>query len=238
MANPLPITLLPSEARSGTGSGSPVDIGEIRSAARLVAMVSTLEDEGTVALSVQTSPDGTTWSSAGDFEFFQATGHTIEFFGPLKRFVRVRWEIAGDDPATFEVSGNAHVVYCDPADISRFSLPERALDGITNSERVGACIAATDISDGYVGGAYKLPLVAWGDDLRAQTAKLAGAQLLRFRGVDPEGPDAVVFQGEEKATEWLNRLANGRLSPPGIIDQTPAVFEGGSVVVSRPRRGW
>src|SRR5690606_14545436 len=150
--------------------------------------------------------------------------------GPLQRYVRARWALTGGT-ATFSVTGEAHVVYCLPRDIHRFSVPAGALEPVPDHEQLDACIAATDEVDGYVGGAYTLPLKAWGEDVGKAAARIAGADLLSNRGVDPESQDAVVFQREEKAHEWLNRLANGRLAPPGIVDQTPETFEGGSVVV-------
>lgn len=237
MADPLAFSLLEHQQLVADGEGAAVDIGALRQVARLHVDVVDLSDGAELTLFVETRPtESSAWSTAGSLELDALGTHGLTV-GPLSRHVRVRWELSGE--ATVGASGEAHVVYCLPADVTRFSMPARALDSLSLSEQLDACIAATDKAAGYVGNAYRLPLKAWGDDLRSATACLAGAQLLSFRGVDPEGPDAVVFQREEGAVEWLNRLANGRLSPPGIVDQTPETFEGGSVVMSRrPPRGW
>lgn len=237
MANPLPITLLEDTVLSAPGGGSAVDVGALRQIARLHIDLVALTAGEELTLVVETSPTGTAhWAPVAQV-FLDSPGVRETSVGPLQRFVRVRWDISGG-LATLEVTGVAHVTYCLPRDIHRFSVPADALEPIPHEDRLDACVAATDEADGYVGGAYKLPLRAWGEDLRKAVARIAGADLLSNRGVDPESQDAVVFQREEKAHEWLNRLANGRLAPPGMVDQTPETFEGGSVVVSRPKRGW
>lgn len=237
MANPLPITLLEATALSAPGSGSAVDVGPLRQIAKLRLDLVALTAGEELDIFVETSPTGAAhWSQVARHSLV-APGVQEVTVGPLQRFVRVRWALSGG-AATLEVTGEAHVTYCVPRDIHRFSVPADALEPIPHEDRLDACLAATDEADGYVGGAYKLPLKAWGEDLRKATARIAGADLLSARGIDPESQDAVVFQREESAKEWLNRLANGRLAPPGMVDQTPETFEGGSVVVSRPKRGW
>lgn len=236
MANPLPIVLFERAAINAPGSGPAVDIGALRQVAALQVDVA-IGQGGGLTIHVETSPTGTgQWAQVSQV-FVDVPGPRSVTVGPLERHVRVRWELSGG-PVTLGVTGDAHVTYCLPRDIYRFSVPSDALDGVSHEDQIDACIAATDEADGYVGGAYTLPLRAWGEDLRKATARIAGADLLSARGVDPESQDAVVFQREEAAKEWLNRLANGRLAPPGMIDQTPETFDGGSVVVSRPKRGW
>jgi hypothetical protein len=94
------------------------------------------------------------------------------------------------------------------------------------------------MAEGYVSSAYEMPITAWGEDLRSATARIAGATLFRVRGADPQGPDAIVFDGESKAIKWLDRIANGRLKPPAIVDSTPDDTEGGSYLYSNTTRGW
>ncbi len=238
MDNPLPITLLEDTVLSAPGSGAAVDVGMLRQVAKLRLDLVALTSGEELDVFVETSPAGVAhWSQVARRSLDWPGVHEVTV-GPLQRFVRVRWSFSGGGAATLGVTAKAHVTYCTPRDIHRFSVPAGALDCIPLDEQLDACIAATDEADGYVGGAYKLPLKAWGDDLRKATARIAGADLLSARGIDPESQDAVVFQREEAAKEWLNRLANGRLAPPGMVDQTPETFEGGSVVVSRPKRGW
>lgn len=167
-----------------------------------------------------------------------ATGTYALNVGGADQYVRITWGLVNLTSITFSASAVAQVTYCDPADITKFAVPEASIEEIGASDRVAACLAVTDVADGYVGGAYTLPLTAWGTDLRLYCAQMAAAHIFRVRGMDPEGPDKVVFDAEANAIKWLDRLANGRLSPPGMVDSTPEVSEGGSVVVSRPMRGW
>lgn len=236
MANPLPITLLEDTVLPASGDGAAVDVGALRQVANVRLDVVALSGSLTVHIETSARSDGP-WSHVTQRAMTTPGVYDITA-GPLQRYVRARWALGSGSTATLGVTGTAHVIYCVPEDIYRFSIRRPALEDIDQEEQLIACIAATDRAAGYVNNAYRLPLKAWGDDLRSAAACLAGAQLLAARGVDPEGPDALVFDREAKALDWLSRLANGRLSPPGMIDQTPETFEGGSVVVSRPKRGW
>ena len=138
----------------------------------------------------------------------------------------------------FAVSGTAYVTYCDPIDISVYSIRSEGIADISATDLANACVSASDGADGYLNSSFALPLTAWGDDLRQHTAEMAGAIVLRSRGADPSGPDALVFDAESKATKWFARIADGKLKPPSMLDSTPDTFEGGSFVVSSTRRGW
>lgn len=244
MASPLRIDLVPSGSVIAGGVGVAVDIGASRRAAVLSLDVVGLTPADTptdvpmltVVIETAQGPSGP-WAPAGQVTFTEPgrSGLTV---GELSRYVRASWSLLELDFAAFGVGGVAHQIYAEAEDITRFSVPERSIAEIPLGDRVDACIAATDEADGYIGGAYILPLVAWGDDLRAKVADLAAALLFKRRGSDAQGVDVVVFDARDKAIEWLNRLANGRLKPPGMIDSTPETFEGGSVVASRPKRGW
>lgn len=243
MAQPLAVQLLPMGTVTADGTGAPVDLGVYRTAMRFAARVTAFtpeanENAAKLDLTLQTGPaiDGQ-WQDVDTLQI--KVGGTFDLVvAGLQRYVRVAWDLDKVASITFEVTGVAHMTYCDPADILDV-VPEHSIEEIALGARVDACIKATDLADGYVGAAYELPLTAWGADLRLQTARLAAWQLFEGRGVDPGGPDKVVMDARDNAEEWLDRLANGRLSPPGIIDSTPEEFDGGSFVVSSgPPRGW
>ena len=186
-------------------------------------------------LTLEHSLDGITWVTWGTLlgdgseQRWVATG--------LRPFVRVRWSGMTEETMTSCV-GTAETSYCSLQDVFRFGCPPVALEEVPISEIAEACLACSDEADGYIGGAYRLPLSAWGTDLRMHVAKMATLLVFERRGFDPGGPDAQIVTGRTRAVEWLNRLANGRLSPPGMVDQTPPYSEGGAVVVSAPLRGW
>jgi phage gp36-like protein len=235
MANPTPIELLSVQELTTSGSGTAVDIGTIRTAARLRVVISAIT--GSQVLRVQTSADGSTnWRTVAErvFETNDPGAYDWPIVG-LDRYVRLTWAISGS--ATLGVSGQAHVVYCDPVDFTRYGLPDGATEGVEVSIIADACLAATDEADGYIAGAYVLPLTAWDEALRKHCTKLAVWTVMTRRGFDPEqGPDKILKVDYDNAIAWLKRLQDGKLRPPGIVDSTPQVFEGGASVVSRPRR--
>lgn len=244
MTQPLAVDLVASAAVVAAGSGSAVDMGTLRRALRLTARVTTFtpvdsDPVPTLTLTLETRADPSDpWRAADQLDVL-GLGVAELSAGGLDRYVRVSWALANLTTVTFAVLGVAHVTYCDPADITNYAVPEHSIAEISASARADGCIAATDVAAGFVGAAYELPLTAWGEDLRQQTAYLAAAQLFSRRGVDPGGPDKVVIDNRDSALKWFDRLANGRLSPPGIVDSTPEEDEGGSFVVSgKPPRGW
>lgn len=232
MANPTSITLLPLTALTGSGSGTAVELATPCSCLAL-----RVASDASVSLRLETSTTGTgQWTTVD--ELLAHGGSSLPWTAAgLDRFVRLQWTVL-QGTAACSVAGTAEVVYCSPADISRFGAPAEGLEELTQSEYADACLASTDEADGYIGGAYTLPLTAWGSDLRLHVAKMATLLLFERRGWDPGGPDGQIVKGRERAIEWLNRLANGRLKPPGLADSTPDAFDGGSSVVSSPKRGW
>lgn len=236
MAEALAISLHAIGAETESGQGTAVDIGTLRSLA--VLRVRATAAVGAPQLIVETSIDGTNWlAEPWTIQVVAALDQDV-WIWPVRRYVRARWVIASGESITFDLAGAVHVLYAEPSDIAQFSLPEVAIAKIPIEDRAKACLEATAQAEGYVGGAYTLPLTRWGLDLRSNTARLAGATLLGHRGRVPQGADEAVFLARDNAMSWLKRLADGRLSPPDMIDSTPEVFEGGSVVASQPRRGW
>lgn len=158
--------------------------------------------------------------------------------GAVGRYLRVTWALTAITTVTFAVTGIAHVVYCDAADLTTDAVPERSIANVSQSDRWRACVKASDGADGYLSTRYELPLSAWPSDMREHCANIAAASLFRRRGADPQSADAVIFDGRDRAVSWFNKIANGLVKPPGIIDSTVEINEGGSVVVSSSGRGW
>ena len=234
MANQLVVSLIDVATFSANQTGEATDIGT-RTAGYFRLNVSAVSGSGQV-IYLETSPDNATWATA-----FQQTVvaplSVVKAVSGLKRYVRARINVASGSILAW-ASIEAHQVYIDPGDIHDHGIPAQALEGFSDEDKLKQCLAATDECDVYLGSSYTLPLIQWGLDLRMHAAKIAARHLLDTRGWDPEGPDASIALGYSSAIKWLDRISDGKLKPPGIIDSTPETFEGGSFVVSGTKRGW
>lgn len=247
MAAPLPITLRALAAATSSAAGTAVDIEYLtptssripRSAAKLKLELVALVGDTTLDVAIETSSDGATWSLAHTARY-DLVGTVAEIIvGKLQRFVRASWTVAGSAPsATFSLKGNARQIYCEPEHLTAIAVAAAALANIDPVRLLDACIFGSAEAEGYLASAFTPPLLGWDDDLIEKTALLSVAKVFNHRGRDVEGPDAGVFLSAKEARDWFDRVANGRLKPPGIIDSTPETFEGGSVVMSKPSRGW
>lgn len=243
MSQSLAVTLAASAAMVASGNGSDVDIGALRRAMKMTVRVTTytevdLDPTPSVLLTIQTRATSSLPWRTVDTLSVTATGLYELYAAALDQLVRVTWTLTNMTTVTFEALGEAHVVYCDPADLT---VPAAALEGdepVTASKQAQTCIDISDVVDGYLNSAYELPLTAWDRSLRLKSAELYTAKLFRDRGCDPSGADKVVFDAESLALKWFDRLADGKIRPPGIIDTAPTVYEGGSYVVSQTSRGW
>lgn len=102
------VELAPSAARTATGNGSSVEVGD-RGVARLLLDVTAASGTSpTLDVTVETSHDGTTWRQVGTFAQKTAAGTERKSFSGLDRFVRATWTLGGTTPSfTFEISGEA-----------------------------------------------------------------------------------------------------------------------------------
>jgi hypothetical protein len=107
-ADTLPVTLHESAARTATGSGSALELGD-RGTLRLILTVSAASGTTpTLDVTVETSFDGSTWRSAGTFAQRTSAASERKSFPGCDRFVRISYTIGGTTPSfTFSVSGEA-----------------------------------------------------------------------------------------------------------------------------------
>lgn len=240
MANPLAVELHALGEETASGSGTPVDISALRRCAKLTLTVTSLSGTSPgLEVVIETGPSSSgPWRSLSGFS--ASTEQSEELvFGVTDRWIRASWTLSGDDSpaATFEIAGTAEVLYATPADVASLAMKPSAFEELDLSQKLGCCLAATDQAEDFIASAHVLPLVSWGTSLTQHVARIAAANMLRVRGTGgTEGPDLVVFDTEKMSLTALDRVANGRLKLTGVVDSTPEVFEGGSVVVSRPRR--
>lgn len=243
MAEALATELAASATRVASGSGTAADLGTRRSAVKMTVVCTayTVVDQDptpSVLVAIETSASASgPWESVSTVSVTATGSYSVSAAG-LKQYARASWTFTNMTSAVFSIAGYAHTVYASPADIVRHAVPETSIAELTATQRADALVSATDMAEGYLSSAYEIPIEEWGEDLRSATARLAAATLFRVRGADPQGPDAIVFDGESKAIQWLDRIANGRLKPPAIVDSTPNDTEGGSYLYTNTVRGW
>jgi phage gp36-like protein len=238
MANKLAVVLHSVDTQTAGGTGSSVDIGELRTALKVQGdVVAASGTSPSLGLQVQTSPDGTSWRFAAQFPSVLAPAPLPPFYlYDLARYVRLVWTIGGTDTPsfTFSLSGEAHTVYARRQD-SRIA--GRLLDQIEGQNVAKALIRASSVVESYLGTAFTLPLLEWGDDIASATASIADYELIREKGLDPDSPDVNWINDKKDAIRWLKEVSYARAKPSGIVDSDP-IEETGAYVVSRPKRGW
>jgi hypothetical protein len=237
MADPIAGTLLAGAERTLTGAGDAFEIGALRRAARIEVTVGAVVGTAQARVSIETrSVDTAPWRLV-DKQVCNAEVRAYAL-GGLERYVRATWDISSGVTVFITVTIEAHVLYCEPRDLTKFGLPKRATQGVAAEDILEACIGISVLAEGYLNGQYTMPLTAWGLDVRMQCAKMIAALVLTNKGIDPEGPDDVIFTERDAATRWFLRVSEGKISPPGIVDSTPETNEGGSFHVGNTSRGW
>lgn len=131
--------------------------------------------------------------------------------------------------------------YCTTTDLARLGLRSEALASIPLATQEAALDAQSSIASGYIASRKKLPLSAWGDDLKSVVARMAMFELLATRGYDPNaGSDEVLRLRFEDAMRWLRDFADGRVDAPDMVDATPTDTSDEATTYARsaPRRRW
>lgn len=237
-------TLLDIEARSGSGTGPPVDLGEAPLRALRLSLTVTSLDAGAdwLDVAVETSADGARWRPAGELSRADGPSTHSASLGPVDRHVRATWAITATGPdatVAFGLTATPSRMYATPADVYRLTLPERALSDLSDTEVIEAIIAASADADTELGRVYTLPLRAWGDDIRQRVCDVAAFRLLRRRGFNPEsGNDQVIGKGYDDAMTWFRRVGDGQSKPVGVVDSKAEPMGGAPIVRSKPLRGW
>lgn len=102
------VTLAASTARTATGQGSALELGDRGTVRLLLDCTAASGTNPTLVVAIQTSHDGSTWRELGAFTQLTASGSQRISLGGCDRFVRAAWGIGGTDPSfTFSVSGES-----------------------------------------------------------------------------------------------------------------------------------
>ena len=130
--------------------------------------------------------------------------------------------------------------YATAADFDRFGIrPEALPQTITAQDKDAAISAASGRADSYLGARFRLPIAAWGDDLRQAVCAIAAFELIASQvGFNPEsGHNMVLVTRKEDAIRWFEQVSRGHVTPAGVVE-TPPPTSSVSRVKSNRKRGW
>jgi len=130
--------------------------------------------------------------------------------------------------------------YAAAADFDRFGIrPEALPQTISAQDKDAAISAASGRADSYLGARFRLPISAWGDDLRQAVCAIAAFELIASQvGFNPEaGHNMVLVTRKEDAIRWFEQVSRGHVTPAGIVE-TPPPTSSVSRVKSNRKRGW
>lgn len=234
------IDLAASSARTSSGTGASVDMGAATTAVLRLDVTAASGSSPTLAVTVQTSPDGTTWASLGTFATVSGAGAVERRFPGAAKLVRAAWTIGGGSPSfTFTIAGGALTVYAVPSDIDELGAAGGALAELDDEAKDRALCAATEELDTQLqSGGYTLPITAWGDDVRQHVVDVAVYRLMCRRGFSPDGTDSLIVKNYDDAQRWMRRVGTEDMSLAGVVDSTSSAYDGGAFVVSAAKRGW
>ncbi len=133
-------------------------------------------------------------------------------------------------------------IYCTVAQLESIGMRAEALAKLPTLAKQQAVEVASRLIDGFL-GAFTLPLMAIGTDLTRAAAIIAAYDLLSAKGLNPDNSasDANVVDRYKDTMKWLLLVAQGTVTPSGIIDSSPGAEAGESAsarVISDPSRGF
>lgn len=103
------VTLAASAARTATGNGDAVELGDRGTAALTLDVTAVGGTTPSATVTIETSKDGSTgWTAVAAFSAATAVSAQRKVFAGLDRYVRASWAISGTTPSlTFSVAGEA-----------------------------------------------------------------------------------------------------------------------------------
>lgn len=127
--------------------------------------------------------------------------------------------------------------YATSSDLARLGVAAAALSGLSEDDKAAALASASSVADGYLASRFRLPLTAWGDDIRLAVCRIAALILMSSRGFSPEDPAGVLYVELDKAARnWLHDVSVARVTP--VVTETVPAVMGSSRVTSNTPRGW
>lgn len=220
MANAADIALAEMVERTASGVGDTVDIGELRTAAKLkIRVVAAAGDRSKLTLKVETSDDETNWRSAWS-SVANIAGVEVHV-GELGRYVRAAWTFGAEvTAATFRITGEAHQIFATKPDLFAGDIPQKALESVKPNDIYKALISASQDAEDALAASNALPLTKWPSSLTQRVTAIATYLVMKVRGFQPQGTDELIIKGHDDAQKWLKDVAAGRIRPPGLAPAT------------------
>jgi len=213
-------------AEVASGVGASVD-----TAGELASVLLLAVSSGSPVVTLEGSPDDVTWSSTG---LALVPDETTRRYA-LPRYLRAAWTGAG----TFTLTAETRALFCSPEDVRACA---RALDddGPLGSASDAALeehidAASAEILSAFQTAQFKLPVYAVGSDTRRKCADIACLYAMRSVGFNPDGETNLFVKAYDDAVAWTRRIAREGLRPVGVVDATPATYDGGASLAFRPR---
>lgn len=128
------------------------------------------------------------------------------------------------------------MAYITQDELEDLALPPGAQGGLDSAIVLKQIDRAGKEADVYLKARYKLPLLAWGDDLRGWVADIAAFFCLKRIGFNPEAADHKVFKDAHDEALAKLLLVSKRLLHPDITDS--AKLTRAPRMESKPLRGW
>lgn len=229
-------TLAASAAQATNGTSAVVDLG---TRDRLLRQVLTVTAAATsLVVRLECSADGVAgWRTFGTFSAAAAVGAERASFVSPERYVRVGWIVTGS--FTFSVTGTKGVSFANLEQLYKFGIPSSALGSINDSSKAESLAATTELASGILAIRFDPPIVSQSVDLAQAVCKIAAYDLLSVRGFNPDGDDSNYRRRYEDAMAWLKAVADGKITPVDIIDDTPEEDDGyGAEVTALSIRPW
>jgi len=132
------------------------------------------------------------------------------------------------------------MAYATATELKQLGIPADALEELTDPDDLDAQLDAdAGVMDMYLASNYTLPLsTPYPEALKRINVCLAVYHILCRRGFNPEGPDKLYQDNARMCMKQLEKIANGELTVPGIVDATPTVNESAPTVSTMVSRGW
>jgi hypothetical protein len=128
--------------------------------------------------------------------------------------------------------------YATVAEFKILGLPEEAVEELSDSDIEEQLVADAGVIDLHLPNAT-LPIVApYPEFLKRCNVCLSVWHVLLRRGFEPEGIDDKYKLAHDECMALLEKVSNGKLTIPGLIDSTPTVSEGSPAVSTSALRGW
>ena len=127
-------------------------------------------------------------------------------------------------------------------DLAVLGISEAVTGEITDATLDKILTAATETAGSILqsSGRIKLPLTAWGADIKSAVAKMAAWDVMCVRiGHNPEDANNFVWRDRNvEARTYLEQVARGFIVPVGLVDATPTVTKTGTEIYTETQRGW